>query len=503
MFKIKQKNNYQKFLLKKKKFAKKAKKGLKFKDTDGDGLSDYEEKYIYGTNFKNSDSDGDGMKDGDEVKKGRNPLGPGTLKDLFIPHAGNSYKPNALRPKRLLFHVTSVIVIKAVIIAFVLLYPLSAWLSPGVALNEVKKIIDLTNNMRQTVSLPILLESQKLTQAAWQKAEDMAINNYFAHVSPSGLSLKNWLEKIDYKYSAAGENLAVGFSSAEDVIAAWKNSPTHYGNIIDSEFKEIGISMTYGKLNQTNTIFTVQYFGTPVVAEEPNRNDQEATIITHSTRVLEPMAISVDESKSSIEGEKITTEETLPVNAITLPIKEEGIKKEIKIDQQAAVLYIKDDPLNNDKAIKIETILSGDTNSAKVIINGQEIDLEKESNQDNKWSGVAVINKDKEKDILNPLIPASIIIKDYAGGVSYGEIDWDEIKITKVTPLEHYLLYKGNPTANMMPVINLSNLYFKLILCLSLVALILNIFIKIKKQKPRTILYSLAFLCLLVIVIIF
>ena len=248
MLKPGQKNSYQKFLEKKRKFAKKVKQGKIFKDTDRDGLCDYEEKYIYGTDCKNPDTDHDGMNDGDEVKRGRNPLGPGRLKDLFIPHAGNNYHPHALHPKRLLFHAASVIAIKLVVVVFVLFYPLSAFLSPDLALAQAKKIIELTNNLRQAISLPALAENQQLAQAAWQKVEDMALNQYFAHVSPSGVSLRNWLEKIGYKYSMAGENLAVGFSKAEDVVAAWEKSPTHYDNIIDKNFKVLDIGCGTGVL---------------------------------------------------------------------------------------------------------------------------------------------------------------------------------------------------------------------------------------------------------------
>ena len=144
MFKPEKKNNYEEFLRKKKKFAKKVKAGKKFKDTDRDGLSDYEEKYLYGTDPKNPDTDHDGMNDGAEVKRGRNPLGPGRLKDLFIPHSGNNYLPHALKPKRLLFHAVSVVTIKAITVIFVLFYPMSAWLSPDLALAQAKKIIELT-----------------------------------------------------------------------------------------------------------------------------------------------------------------------------------------------------------------------------------------------------------------------------------------------------------------------------------------------------------------------
>ncbi|MDE7157042.1 MAG: thrombospondin type 3 repeat-containing protein [Lachnospiraceae bacterium] len=44
------------------------------KDTDGDGLSDYNEIYLYGTNPTNIDSDNDGISDGTEIDMGLNPL---------------------------------------------------------------------------------------------------------------------------------------------------------------------------------------------------------------------------------------------------------------------------------------------------------------------------------------------------------------------------------------------------------------------------------------------
>ncbi|MCF7860138.1 thrombospondin type 3 repeat-containing protein [Patescibacteria group bacterium] len=48
-------------------------------DSDFDGLSDYEEVRVYGTNPLNPDTDGDGYTDGDEVKNGYNPNGEGIL----------------------------------------------------------------------------------------------------------------------------------------------------------------------------------------------------------------------------------------------------------------------------------------------------------------------------------------------------------------------------------------------------------------------------------------
>ncbi len=51
-------------------------------DTDGDGLTDYDEVKVFGTDPLNPDTDGDGYKDGDEVAHGYNPKGPGKLLDF-------------------------------------------------------------------------------------------------------------------------------------------------------------------------------------------------------------------------------------------------------------------------------------------------------------------------------------------------------------------------------------------------------------------------------------
>ena len=330
---------------------------------------------------------------------------------------------------------------------------MSAWLSPDLALAQAKKIIELTNALRQTISLPALLESQKLTRAAIDKASDMALNNYFAHVSPAGLGLANWLHKIGYEYSLAGENLAVGFSRPEDVVAAWKNSPTHYDNIIDRGFKEIGVAVAEGKLNQVNTAFIAQYFGAP------------------AAQTAEPL--------------------------------KETAKKKIIINQQTATLSIKSGPINSDRAIQIETALPADTVAAEVITNAKKIILNKIPDKTNSWRGLSLISSAEEKNISNPLIPASLAVKNSAGTVAYEKVDWDEIKMIKATALEHYRFFKNNPAAAMAPIINLSGLYFKLILSLALIALLLNIFIEIRKQHAHIIFYSFAFLGLLVAMIIF
>lgn len=50
--------------------------GMKEKDTDGDGLNDFDESYLYGTSAYLADSDSDGFNDKQEIESGNDPNCP-------------------------------------------------------------------------------------------------------------------------------------------------------------------------------------------------------------------------------------------------------------------------------------------------------------------------------------------------------------------------------------------------------------------------------------------
>jgi Fe2+ or Zn2+ uptake regulation protein len=101
-----------------------------------------------------------------------------------------------------------------------------------------------------------------LDKIAADKLEDMVENNYFAHTSPKGINPWFWFEKNKYDYKYAGENLAINFMRVEDQHEAWMKSPTHKKNILNSNYKEIGIAVGAGEINGQMGIITVQEFGT-------------------------------------------------------------------------------------------------------------------------------------------------------------------------------------------------------------------------------------------------
>jgi hypothetical protein len=127
-----------------------------------------------------------------------------------------------------------------------------------------EEVINLVNDSRQAEGLEILTESEKLSQAAESKVENMLKENYFAHNSPSGKTPWFWIEQAGYDYHYAGENLAMDFKNADEQHAAWMKSPTHKKNILNEDFREIGVAVKQGFIEGHLAIITVQEFGTPM-----------------------------------------------------------------------------------------------------------------------------------------------------------------------------------------------------------------------------------------------
>jgi len=124
-------------------------------------------------------------------------------------------------------------------------------------------IVDLTNEARGSEAVGTLRRSSVLDEAAQQKANDMAKEGYFAHYSPEGVAPWFWFDESGYNFVHAGENLAVYFTDSEDVVDAWMSSPGHRANILNGDFTEIGVGTAKGTYEGYDTVFVVQFFGTP------------------------------------------------------------------------------------------------------------------------------------------------------------------------------------------------------------------------------------------------
>jgi len=122
-------------------------------------------------------------------------------------------------------------------------------------------IVALTNLERNKLSLAPLIANVQLTTAAQKKAEHILAEQYFSHNSLDGEKFSTWVKEENYRYLVVGENLAMGFNSAEEVLNAWMNSPLHKENILNPRYRDIGIGIIRGQMNGKETEIIVQYFG--------------------------------------------------------------------------------------------------------------------------------------------------------------------------------------------------------------------------------------------------
>lgn len=117
-------------------------------------------------------------------------------------------------------------------------------------------VIKYTNKERKKHGLPALKKHVRLEETAMIKAEDLYINNYWAHESPVHGGVGDMLTKAKIKWTRAGENLAMGYSDPEGVVTAWMESPGHRKNILDDQFTHIGV----GYFEEGKKKFFVQMF---------------------------------------------------------------------------------------------------------------------------------------------------------------------------------------------------------------------------------------------------
>jgi uncharacterized protein YkwD len=88
-----------------------------------------------------------------------------------------------------------------------------------------------------------LTMSRELRCAARNHSADMALNGFFSHTNSAGESFTDRVDKTGYEGFAQGENIASGYSSPDQVMSGWMDSPGHCANIMNPNHTEIGIGL--------------------------------------------------------------------------------------------------------------------------------------------------------------------------------------------------------------------------------------------------------------------
>jgi len=115
--------------------------------------------------------------------------------------------------------------------------------------------------------------NNELYASAYEHSNDLAQSDTFSHMgsgtssditgSNSGKASKfnDRIKENGYKeYTILGENIAGGQESIESALKAWLASPAHCTNIMEKEFREIGVAVVVNP-DSTYGIYWTQNFG--------------------------------------------------------------------------------------------------------------------------------------------------------------------------------------------------------------------------------------------------
>ncbi|MFD4629817.1 CAP domain-containing protein [Streptomyces sp. NPDC058284] len=114
--------------------------------------------------------------------------------------------------------------------------------------DEVKaeaEVITLVNAERAKAGCRPLRADDRLAALAGDFSADMAERDFFSHTDPDGATPWDRAEKAGIS-GLGGENIARGQADARSVMDAWMNSAGHRANILNCDYKTVGVGVHFG-----------------------------------------------------------------------------------------------------------------------------------------------------------------------------------------------------------------------------------------------------------------
>lgn len=101
-------------------------------------------------------------------------------------------------------------------------------------------VLTLVNAERAKVGCSPVRADAALASLAGDFSSDMAERDFFDHTDPSGATPWDRAEQAGIS-DLGGENIARGQANAQSVMDAWMNSPGHRANILNCDYKTMGV----------------------------------------------------------------------------------------------------------------------------------------------------------------------------------------------------------------------------------------------------------------------
>lgn len=122
-----------------------------------------------------------------------------------------------------------------------------------------QQVLDLVNAERAKRGISALTLDSSLSSVATKKSQDMVDKNFFDHTSPTYGSPFDMMKQFGISYRTAGENIAKGQKTPQEVVAAWMNSEGHRKNILNPNFTNLGVGIA--KDSNKTTYWTQMFIG--------------------------------------------------------------------------------------------------------------------------------------------------------------------------------------------------------------------------------------------------
>lgn len=106
-------------------------------------------------------------------------------------------------------------------------------------------VLKLVNEQRALVGCSPVAANSALSELAENFSTQMATEDFFDHTDPNGATPWDRAEKLGIT-NLGGENIARGQADAAAVMDAWMNSPGHKANILNCDFKTLGVGVHFG-----------------------------------------------------------------------------------------------------------------------------------------------------------------------------------------------------------------------------------------------------------------
>lgn len=108
-----------------------------------------------------------------------------------------------------------------------------------------RTMFDLTNSIRVRNGFGAVTRDMLADRSARKHSQDMAEHNFFAHNNLRGETPFTRMTKEGVRYSAAGENIAMGYYSSIFAHEALLNSLGHRKNILDPKWRNLGVGVAF------------------------------------------------------------------------------------------------------------------------------------------------------------------------------------------------------------------------------------------------------------------